>query len=63
MSDQLEKRGKALENEYFRKKEEELIAKMKEKSWLPTKMPRSWNFLAQNVMGTLLETDYEGHSY
>lgn len=31
MSDAMEERGRALENEYFRRKEQELIQKMKEK--------------------------------
>ncbi len=31
MSEQMQERGKALENEYFRRKEKELIAKMKAK--------------------------------
>lgn len=58
MSDALRERGNALENDYFRRKEQELIQKMKEKM--------AAEEAAANVMkcptgdgGTLVEVDFE----
>lgn len=58
MSDALEERGRAMENEYFRRKEQELIQKMKEKMAAET--------AAASVMkcpkgdgGSLVEVDFE----
>ena len=58
MSDQLEKRGRALENEYFRRKEEELIAKMKEK--LASEETKQLELpCPKDCDGKLVEADYE----
>lgn len=55
---ELEDRGKALENEYFRRKEQELIAKMKEK--LAEQDTKSLDLGCPKCDGTLFEADYEG---
>lgn len=54
----MQERGQALENEYFRRKEQELIAKMKEK--LASEEAKSLALKCPKCDGTLYETDYEG---
>ncbi len=54
---ELEDRGKALENEYFRRKEQELIAKMKAK--LGDDSAKSLEIKCPKCEGTLIETDFE----
>jgi ribosomal protein L37AE/L43A len=58
MSEQLEERGKALENEYFRRKEKELIEKMKAK--LEKEETKDLKLECPKCDGHLLETEYEG---
>lgn len=53
----LEKRGDALENEYFHRKEQELIAKMKAK--LAEDEAKSLEIKCPKCDGTLVETDFE----
>jgi acetyl-CoA carboxylase beta subunit len=53
----LEDRGQALENEYFRRKEQELIAKMKAK--LEEESAKSLEITCPKCEGTLIETDFE----
>lgn len=53
----LEDRGQALENEYFRRQEQELIAKMKAK--LEEETARSLLIKCPKCEGTLIETDFE----
>jgi len=55
---ELEDRGQALENEYFRRKEQELIAKMKER--LGQENSRSLETKCPKCDGTLHETDFGG---
>ena len=50
-------RGQALENDYFRRKEQELIAKMKEK--LADESSHSLEIKCPKCDGTLVETDFE----
>lgn len=57
MSEQLEERGRALENEYFHRKEKELIAKMKAK--LEAENTVDLKLQCPKCDGTLIETDYE----
>ena len=57
MSEQLEERGKALENEYFRRKEQELIEKMKAK--LEAESVKDIHLECPKCDGKLLETEYE----
>ncbi|MEZ5306685.1 MAG: zf-TFIIB domain-containing protein [Pyrinomonadaceae bacterium] len=57
MSGQLEERGKALENEYFRRKEQELIEKMKAK--LGKEETRELGLECPKCDGKLVETKYE----
>lgn len=57
MSVELEDRGKALENEYFRRQEQELIAKMKAK--LQTGDVQTSNVKCPKCEGNLIERDYE----
>jgi len=57
MAIELEDRGKALENEYFRKKERELIAKMKAK--LEDEQTKDLKLECPKCDGHLLETEYE----
>lgn len=57
MSDKLEERGKALENEYFRRKEEELIQKMKAK--IEEEKTKDLNLDCPKCDGHLYETEYE----
>ena len=53
----LEDRGQALENEYFRRKEQELIAKMKAK--IEENDSKSLEIKCPKCEGTLIETDFE----
>ena len=53
----LDERGKALENEYFRRKEEELIKKMKAK--LEEEEMKDIHLECPKCDGKLLETEYE----
>lgn len=57
MSEQLEDRGRALENEYFHRKEKELIEKMKAK--LEASDTVDLHLGCPKCDGTLVETDYE----
>lgn len=54
---ELEDRGQALENEYFRRKEQELIAKMKAR--LEEESARPLEIKCPKCEGTLIETDFE----
>lgn len=54
---ELEDRGKALENEYFRRKEQELIEKMKSK--LQVENTKSTDLKCPKCDGNLTETNYE----
>ena len=54
---ELDERGKALENEYFHRKEQELIEKMKAK--LASEEAKSTELGCPKCDGTLMETDYE----
>jgi hypothetical protein len=54
---ELEDRGRALEDEYFRRKEQELIAKMKEK--IEDEGSRDLKINCPKCEGTLIETDFE----
>ena len=56
MSVELEDRGKALENEYFHRKEQELIEKLKAKL---TENAASSNVQCPKCDGKLVETGYE----
>lgn len=58
MSDQLEERGKALENEYFRRKEKELIENMKAK--LESEETTQLELQCPKCDGQLHETEFEG---
>ena len=57
MSETLKERGKALENEYFRQKEQELIQKMKAKLEAEAK---DIDLECPKCDGKLLEAEYEG---
>ncbi len=57
MPEQLEERGRALENEYFRRKETELIERMKAK--LESENTVDLNLSCPKCDGNLVETDYE----
>ena len=57
MAIDLEKRGDALENEYFYKKEQELIAKMKAK--MEEESSVATELKCPKCDGTLVETDFE----
>jgi len=54
---ELEDRGQALENEYFRRKEQELIAKMKAK--LEAENTKSLEVECPKCDGTLVEADFQ----
>jgi hypothetical protein len=54
---ELEDRGAALENEYFRRKEQELIAKMKAR--LEDESSKSLEIKCPKCDGTLIEADFE----
>lgn len=53
----LEDRGQSLENEYFRRKEQELIAKMKAK--IEEESAHSLEIKCPKCDGTLIEADFE----
>lgn len=53
----LEDRGQALENEYFRRREQELIEKMKAK--IAEESSTSTEIKCPKCDGTLVETDFE----
>ena len=57
MAVELDDRGKALENEYFRKKEQELITKMKAK--LEAEETTDLKLGCPKCEGNLVETKYE----
>ena len=57
MAIDLEDRGQALENEYFRRKEQEVIEKMKAK--LAEESSKSLEIKCPKCDGTLIETDFE----
>ena len=57
MAIDLEDRGQALENEYFRRKEQELIEKMKAK--MHEENAKSLELKCPKCDGTLVETDFE----
>lgn len=57
MSIELDDRGKALENEYFHRREQELIEKMKTK--LQAGNTKSSGVKCPKCDGSLVETDYE----
>ncbi len=57
MGIELDERGKALENEYFRRKEQELIEKMRSK--IEEGNAVSLELQCPKCDGTLHETDYE----
>jgi uncharacterized protein with PIN domain len=57
MSVELEDRGRALENEYFHRKERELIEKMKAK--LGEESAKESGMQCPRCDGKLIETDYE----
>ncbi len=54
---ELDDRGQALENEYFHRKEKELIAKMKAK--IAEENAKSLEIKCPKCDGTLIETDFE----
>lgn len=58
MSDKLEERGKALENEYFRRKEQELIQKMKAR--LEEEATKDLQLECPKCDGHLYESQHEG---
>ena len=53
----LDERGRALENDYFRRKEQELIEKMRTK--LASQDAKTLELSCPKCDGTLMETDYE----
>jgi len=57
MAAELEDRGRALENEYFHRKEQELIEKMKAKMGEENAMETGMQ--CPRCEGNLVETDYE----
>ncbi len=57
MAIELDERGKALENEYFHRKEKELIEKMKSK--MSSQTTKDLNLNCPKCDGKLLESDYE----
>ncbi|MDH3492817.1 MAG: zf-TFIIB domain-containing protein [Acidobacteriota bacterium] len=57
MAIELDERGRALENEYFRRKEQELIEKMKAK--LEAEETKDLELACPKCDGTLVETEYE----
>lgn len=58
MSDSLKERGQALENEYFRRKEQELIKKMKEKMAAESARANAMQ-CPKGDGGALVEVDFE----
>ncbi len=57
MAIEMDDRGKALENEYFHRKEQELVEKMKAK--LKTEKARELDSDCPKCDGKLVETDFE----
>jgi len=57
MSVELEDRGRALENDYFRRKEQELIEKMKSK--MSAENAQAGELNCPKCDGKLVETNYE----
>ncbi|MEP7038521.1 MAG: zf-TFIIB domain-containing protein [Acidobacteriota bacterium] len=57
MAIELDERGKALENEYFHRKEKELIEKMKSK--LASDQIKDLHLKCPKCDGRLMESDYE----
>ena len=57
MAIELDERGRALENEYFRRKEKELIEKMKAK--LAAEETKKTELSCPKCEGSLMETEYE----
>ena len=57
MASDLGDRGRALENEYFRRKEQELIEKMKAK--IAEENSKATGMQCPRCDGKLIETDYE----
>jgi hypothetical protein len=57
MAVELEDRGRALENEYFHRKEQELIGKMRAK--LSAESAKATGMHCPRCDGKLFETDYE----
>ena len=57
MAIELDERGKALENEYFHRKEKELIEKMKSK--LASEQTKDLDLNCPKCDGKLMESDYE----
>ena len=57
MANELEDRGRALENEYFHRKEQELIEKMKSK--LSAEKVQTSEVNCPKCDGKLVETEYE----
>ncbi len=57
MAIELDERGKALENEYFRRKEQELIEKMRQKASAESAV--DLHLECPKCGGTWYETDYE----
>ena len=57
MAADLEDRGRALENEYFRRREQELIEKLK--GHLAVENAQSTGLQCPRCEGTLLEADYQ----
>ncbi len=55
---ELDDRGRALENEYFHRKEKELLEKMKAK--IESEGAKDLQVKCPKCDGTLYETDYEG---
>ena len=55
---ELDERGRALENEYFRRKEQELLEKMKSK--IETEDAKDLHLKCPKCDGTLYEATYEG---
>ncbi len=58
MAADLDDRGRALENDYFRRKEQELIARMKAK--IESESAVNLEVICPMCNGTLIETDFEG---
>ena len=54
---ELDERGRALENEYFRNKEKELLEKMKEK--IAAEDSKTLDLKCPKCDGTLVETSYD----
>lgn len=54
---ELDDRGRALENEYFRRKEQELLEKLKQK--LSSEEAQATTMRCPRCEGKLIETDYE----